>query len=84
MGMLDNLRGKAEELKDKAGELAAKHGDQIDQVVDKAGGALDKATKGKYSEKIEHGAGRAKDAVGDFAHKPADPNAPGDAPGPTA
>ncbi|MFJ9776501.1 antitoxin [Kitasatospora sp. NPDC101157] len=70
MGLMDNLKGKAEELKEKASELAGKHSDQIDQFVDKAGGAIDKATKGKYSEKIEHGTGKAKDAVGDFAHKP--------------
>ncbi|WP_030239398.1 antitoxin [Streptomyces sp. NRRL S-350] len=70
MGLMDNLKGKAEELKEKAGELAGKHSDQIDTIVDKAGGAIDKATKGKYSDRIEHGAAKAKDAVGDFAHKP--------------
>ncbi|WP_406203840.1 antitoxin [Kitasatospora sp. NBC_01560] len=78
---MDNLKGKAEELKEKASELAGKHNAQIDQVVDKAGGAIDKATKGKYSEKIEHGASRAKGAVDDFAQQPKPgegPAAPGD------
>ncbi|MQS14247.1 antitoxin [Streptomyces kaniharaensis] len=70
MGLMDNLKGKAEELKEKAGELAGKHSEQIDHMVDRAGGAIDKATKGKYSEKIEHGASKAKGAVDDFAHKP--------------
>ncbi|MDH6710731.1 uncharacterized protein YjbJ (UPF0337 family) [Kitasatospora sp. MAA19] len=70
MGLMDNLKGKAGELKDKASELAGKHSEQIEHVVDKAGGAIDKATKGKYSDKIEHGASKAKDAVDDFAHKP--------------
>lgn len=50
--------------------LAGKHSEQIEHAVDKAGGAIDKATKGKYSEKIEHGASKAKGAVDDFAHKP--------------
>ncbi|MER7752950.1 antitoxin [Kitasatospora sp. NPDC097643] len=72
MGLMDSLKGKAS-------ELAGKHSDQIEHVVDKTGGAIDKATKGKYTEKIEHGASKAKGAVEDFAHKPK----PGDA-GPSA
>lgn len=71
MGLMDNLKGKAEELKERASELAGKHHEQIDSMVDKAGGAIDKATKGKYTDKIEHGATKAKGAVDDFAHKPA-------------
>ncbi|MEV0532143.1 antitoxin [Kitasatospora sp. NPDC050463] len=74
---MDNLKGKAGELKEKASELAGKHSEQIEHVVDKAGGAIDKATKGKYSEKIEHGASKAKGAVDDFAHKPGDHGAGG-------
>ncbi|MEE1826353.1 antitoxin [Streptomyces sp. BE20] len=86
MGLMDNLKGKAGELKDKAGEFAGKHSAQIEQAVDKAGGAIDKATKGKYAEKIEHGTSKAKGAVDDFAHKPptSGPDAPaGGTPGPT-
>ncbi|MGW4896154.1 antitoxin [Kitasatospora sp. NPDC004240] len=75
---MDNLKGKAGELKEKASELAGKHSGQIEHAVDKAGGAIDKATKGKYTEKIEHGTHRAKEAAADFAHKPK----PGEAPGP--
>ncbi|MET9181274.1 antitoxin [Kitasatospora aureofaciens] len=82
MGLMDNLKGRAEELKEKAGELAGRHSDQIEQIVDRAGGAIDKATKGKYSERIEHGAGRAKDAVEDFAHKPKPGGEQGRAPQP--
>ncbi|MGW2252777.1 antitoxin [Kitasatospora sp. NPDC001660] len=70
MGLMDNLKGKAEELKERASELAGKHHDQIEHMVDRAGGAIDKATMGKYTDKIEHGASRAKDAVDDFAHTP--------------
>ncbi|MEV7026065.1 antitoxin [Kitasatospora sp. NPDC093558] len=82
MGLMDNLKGKAEELKEKASKLAGDHSEQIEHMVDKAGGAIDKATKGKYSDKIEHGATKAKGAVDDFAHKPKpddggpDPQAP--------
>ncbi|RKE21494.1 antitoxin [Streptomyces sp. TLI_171] len=72
MGLMDNLKGKAEELKDKASELAGKHGDKIDSMVDKAGETIDKATKHKYSDKIEKGASKAKDARDDFAAKPKD------------
>jgi hypothetical protein len=72
MGLMDNLKGKAEELKDKASELAGKHNEKIDQVVEKAGTAVDKATKHKYSDKIETGTSKAKGAVDHFAAKPKD------------
>lgn len=70
MGLMDNLKSKADELKGKAGELAGKHNEKIDEVVDKAGNAVDKATKHKYSDKIGHGAAKAKHAVDGFAVKP--------------
>ncbi|MCX4746510.1 antitoxin [Kitasatospora sp. NBC_01287] len=69
MGLMDNLKGKAEELKDRASALAGQHNEKIDDLVDKAGGAIDKATKGKYSDKIATGAEKAKGAVDDFAEK---------------
>ncbi|GAB2737504.1 antitoxin [Kitasatospora kifunensis] len=75
MGLMDNLKGKAEELagdlKEKASHLAGQHNEQIDQFVDKAGEAIDKATKGKYSDKIATGTEKAKGAVDGFADKPA-------------
>ncbi|MGW4381518.1 antitoxin [Kitasatospora sp. NPDC004531] len=72
MGLMDNLKGKAEELKDKASELAGKHGDKIDNLVDKAGETIDKATKHKYSDQIGKGTSAAKHARDDFAAKPKD------------
>ncbi|BFV57008.1 hypothetical protein KCMC57_up21120 [Kitasatospora sp. CMC57] len=72
MGLMDNLRGKAEELKDKASELAGKHNETIDHMVEKTGSVVDKATKGKYSDKIETGTSKAKGAVDQFAAKPKD------------
>ncbi|MFE4604682.1 antitoxin [Kitasatospora indigofera] len=85
MGMMDNLKGKAEELKEKASELTGKHNEQIDHAVDTAGEAIDKVTKGKYSEKIEHGTTKAKDAVDGFAHRPHPDGGPvGNGQGPVA
>ncbi|MFE1322020.1 antitoxin [Kitasatospora phosalacinea] len=72
MGLMDNLKGKAEELKGKASELAGKHGDKIDSMVDKTGEAIDKATKHKYSDKIVKGTSATKHARDDFAAKPKD------------
>ncbi|GAA0657746.1 hypothetical protein GCM10010193_05500 [Kitasatospora atroaurantiaca] len=70
MSLKDTLKGKAGELKEKASELTGKHEEKIDDVVDKAGAAADKVTKHKYTEKIEHGTNKAKDAVDHFASKP--------------
>jgi len=82
MGLMENLKGKAEELKGKASELAGKHNEKIDNVVEKTGATIDKATKHKYSDKIEHGTAKAKHAVDDFATKPKGDQPP--AAGPTA
>ena len=68
MGFLDKLRGKSG-LKDKAVDFAKEHDDQIDQGIDKAADAADSATKGKYTDKIDDAAEKAKDAY----EKPADP-----------
>ncbi|MDH6127714.1 antitoxin [Kitasatospora sp. GP82] len=76
MGLMDNLKGKAEELREKASELAGKHNEKIDEMVEKTGQAVDKATKHKYTDKIEHGTAKAKDAVDGFAAKPKDEGQP--------
>ncbi len=61
MGFLDKLKGKGG-LKDKAIDFAKEHDDQIDQGIDKAADAVDKATQGKHSDKIDSAAEKAKDA----------------------
>ncbi|MGB6056688.1 MAG: antitoxin [Microthrixaceae bacterium] len=66
MGFLDKFKGRAEEVKNKASDLAAEHGDKIDQGIDKAADLASKATKGKYDDKIEGAAGKAKDVVEDL------------------
>jgi hypothetical protein len=56
MGFLDEAKKKL------TGAVDA-HGDKIASGLDKAGGFVDKKTGGKYSEKIEGGLGKAKDAL---------------------
>ncbi|MEV8454824.1 antitoxin [Streptomyces sp. NPDC052095] len=69
MGFLDNLKAKLGPAKEKVGELAQQHGGKIDQGLEKAARTVDEKTKGKYSDKIESGAQKAKDAVERLAHK---------------
>ncbi len=80
MGFLDDA-------KQKLTEAATEHGDKIKQGLDKAGGALDRKTGGKYSDKIERGtkaAGRAVDNLGETDTAKPGPPRPGPAPDPKA
>lgn len=58
MGLLDNIKGKAEELKDQVG------GDKLEQGIDKAGDVVDEKTGGKFGDKIDQGQDFAKDKLG--------------------
>ncbi|WP_217139682.1 antitoxin [Streptomyces sp. AC627_RSS907] len=69
MGLLDNLRAKLEPAKGKVSHLAQQHGDKIDRGLDKVAKTVDERTKGKYSDRIQTGTGRAKDAMDRLAHK---------------
>lgn len=62
MGLLDNM-------KDKVSDLARQHGDKVQHGIDKAAKAVDERTKGKYSDKIHAGTGKAKEAMDRLAHK---------------
>ena len=57
-----------DKAKEKAAELAAKHPDKAEMVSDKvigAGGdALDKATGGKFADKIDDAQRKADDTIG--------------------
>ncbi|MCX4642684.1 antitoxin [Streptomyces sp. NPDC055059] len=64
MGILDTLKAKLN--KDKASDLARQHGDKIDQGLDKAGKTADGKTQGKYSDQIQTGTSKAKDAMDRF------------------
>ncbi|WP_406145499.1 antitoxin [Streptomyces sp. NBC_01012] len=69
MGFLDNLKTKLAPAKDKVGDLAQQHGGKIEQGLDKAARTVDEKTKGKYSEKIESGTQKAKEAVDRLGQK---------------
>ena len=69
MGMLDNMKEKAQELmgqhKDKVEEYS-------DQGIDKAGDAVDQATGGTYAGQVDQAQQLADDKIGDNAQSTAD------------
>ncbi|MFJ2112775.1 MULTISPECIES: antitoxin [unclassified Streptomyces] len=69
MGFLDSLKAKIGPAKEKVSDLAQQHEGKIQQGLDKAARTVDQKTKGKYSDKIDSGTGKAKDALGKLAHK---------------
>ncbi|MGW6468865.1 antitoxin [Streptomyces rubiginosohelvolus] len=81
MGFLDNLKAKLGPAKEKVGDLAQQHGGKIEQGLDKAARTVDQKTKGKYSDKIDSGTRKAKEAVDKLGQKdggtPGAPGAPG-------
>ncbi|MGW6721980.1 antitoxin [Streptomyces sp. NPDC054995] len=81
MGFLDNLKAKLGPAKDKVGDLAQQHGGKIEQGLDKAARTVDQKTKGKYSDKIDSGTRKAKEAVDKLGQKdggtPGTPDTPG-------
>ncbi|WP_105973465.1 antitoxin [Streptomyces geranii] len=78
MGLLDNLKAKLTPAKDKVSDLAQQHGDKIERGLDKAAKVVDEKTRGKYSDKIHTGTGKAKGAVDRLAHKDGDGDTPDD------
>ena len=56
MGFLDKLRKGATKAVDQ-------HGDKISRGLDKAAGAVDKKTKGKYSGQIRTGLDKSKEGL---------------------
>jgi len=69
MGLLNNLKAKLSPAKDKVSGLAQQHGDTISHGLDKAAKVVDEKTKGKYSDRIRTGTGKAKGAMDRLAHK---------------
>lgn len=82
MGFLQNLKDKLAPAKAKVAGLAQQHGDKIDQGLDKAAKVVDAKTKGKYSDKIQTGTGKAKDAVDRLAETPDEGKGTGGGPTP--
>ena len=54
---------KAKVAAEKAKDYAADHTEQMKGAIDKAGGVADRATKGKFSEKIDKVGEKAGAAV---------------------
>ncbi|CAM5607867.1 antitoxin [Streptomyces narbonensis] len=85
MGLLDSLKAKLAPAKDKVADLAQQHGGKIDNGLDKAAKLVDEKTKGKYSDKIQSGTGKAKHVVDRIGHKDdGTPGSGGATPPPTA
>ncbi|MFC5220610.1 antitoxin [Streptomyces coerulescens] len=81
MGLMDNLKAKLAPAKGKVSDFAQRHEEQVHHGLDRAARAVDERTKGKYSEKIHTGTGKAKGAMGRIAHhKGDDPAAGGSTP----
>lgn len=63
MSFVDKAKDLANQAKGKAEEMAEKHGPQAAKGVDAAKSQLDKATGGKYSDKIEGVSNKVQDAL---------------------
>ncbi|MDG9726903.1 antitoxin [Streptomyces sp. DH41] len=83
MGLLDNVKARLGPAKGKVSDLARQHEDKIDRGLDKVARTVDERTKGKYSDRIQTGTGKAKGAMDRLAHKDADGGTPGTTPGGT-
>ncbi|MEU3888633.1 antitoxin [Streptomyces sp. NPDC029041] len=68
MGLMDNVKAKLGPAKGKVTDLAQRHEGKIHHGLDRAAQAVDKRTKGKYSDRIQSGTGRAKGAMGRLTH----------------
>lgn len=69
MGFMDTLKARIAPAKDKVSDFAQQHGGKIEHGLEKAARTVDQKTKGKYSDKIDAGTGKAKDALGRLTHK---------------
>lgn len=69
MGLMNSLKARLAPAKDKVSGLAHQHGGKIGNGLDKAAKMVDQKTKGKYSDKIHTGTGKAKGAMDRLAHK---------------
>ncbi|NGO09642.1 antitoxin [Streptomyces sp. HC44] len=72
MGLLDRLKARLAPAKGKVSHLAQQHEGKIEHGLDKAAKLADKKTKGKYSDKIQKGTGKAKGALDRLAHQERD------------
>ncbi|WP_225830307.1 antitoxin [Streptomyces sp. NK08204] len=68
MGMFENVKAKLAPAKDKVSDLARQHGDKVQHGIDRAAKVVDDRTKHKYSDKIQAGTGKAREAMDRLAH----------------
>ncbi|MGV9990604.1 antitoxin [Streptomyces sp. NPDC003374] len=69
MGLLNNMKARLGPAREKVSGLAQRHGGSIEHGLDKAAKLVDEKTRGKYSDKIHAGTGKAKHAMDRLAHK---------------
>lgn len=76
MGLLDNLKGKLGPAKDRRGpakdkvpDLAQHHGGTAGHSLDRVAKVVDDRTGHKYSDRIQAGTGKAKQAMDRIAHR---------------
>lgn len=72
MGFMDTIKDKLGMAKSKAPGLAQQHGDKIESGMDKAAKTVDSKTGGKYTDKIDTGTSKARDALGNLKGKDGD------------
>ena len=65
MGFMDSIKEKFGN-KNKARDMARQHGDKVDEGIERAGGAADEKTGGKYSDQVQKGTEKGKDAMGRY------------------
>lgn len=63
MSFLDKVKKQAGEAASKASDAVAANADKVDKGIDKAAGLASKATKGKYDDKIDTAATKAREEV---------------------
>lgn len=80
MSILDSLKARMSPARDKVSDLAQQHGGRIGDGLDKVARTVDRKTKGKYSDRIESGTGKAKGALDRMSHKDGDTGGPSSPP----
>ena len=63
MSLLDKLRGSRSKAKRQADQVVEQHGDKIANGLDRASGAVSKATGGRFDDKIDKGVSKAKERL---------------------
>ncbi|MEV0925599.1 antitoxin [Streptomyces spongiicola] len=84
MGIMEALKARLAPAREKFADLAHQHGHRVEHGLDKAARTVDHRTKGKYSDRIESGTGKAKEAWDRLARKDDGPRKGGEGTPPPA